>query len=120
MPGPVAGLHGLHGVNPEADPDHRPEEHREKNAEDNVDGDSVHGFQGTGRNAAAPASRSPRRNDSAGQYCAIVDEHYRPWHLTACAARDAAVTLEACTCPPERWLDSFAEPVLEAGDGSGA
>ena len=44
---------------------------------------------------------------------------YRPWHLPGCPARDAAVALGACTCPPERWLDAFARPVPEAETGAG-
>ena len=75
-----------------------------------------------GRHVAtdSPRPRRPgrhaRRMTPGRATLAAVSDEFRPWHLTACPARDAAVTLEACTCPPERWLDAFARPVPEAGE----
>jgi hypothetical protein len=47
---------------------------------------------------------------------------YRPWHLPACPARDAAAAAgsevgDACECPAEQFIGEFAAPVWEPGDG---
>lgn len=66
---------------------------------------------------ADPVRAVGGQNVTGGRYASAVDA-VRILHLLECPARDVAERRikAVCTCPAERFLDPWAEPIPEAVD----